>query len=66
MVRLSALRLKSRTKRHRMPSKTVNPDLAKERQKATFNVEEFTTWWSDGETKKEERRALGKFSKVVT
>lgn len=43
-----------------MPSKTVNPDLVRERQKASFNVEEFTIWWHDGETKNEERRALGK------
>lgn len=44
-----------------MPVNKVNPDLVKERQKATFNVEEFTTWWNDGEDKKLERRALGRW-----
>lgn len=42
-------------------SAKVNPDLQKERNKATFNTEEFTIWWSGGRKKYEERKALGKF-----
>lgn len=41
-------------------SKTINPDLLKERKRATFNVEEFTVWWSGGEEKLKERRERGK------
>ncbi|XP_075168301.1 acyl-coenzyme A oxidase 1-like [Haematobia irritans] len=31
--------------------KTINPELQKERQNATFNVEDFAKWWHGGEEK---------------
>lgn len=42
-----------------MANKTVNPDLLKERQNCTFNVEEFARWWAGGEKKLEHRREMG-------
>lgn len=41
-------------------SKKVNPDLLKERKKCTFNVEELTTWWCNGQQKLKEKRERGK------
>lgn len=45
-----------------MPSTsgTVNKDLQAERDKCTFNNEEFTLWWVGGETKLKEKRFRGK------
>lgn len=40
-------------------SKTVNPDLANERIKCTFDREEFARYWLDGEQKLQEKRARG-------
>ncbi|XP_052860428.1 probable peroxisomal acyl-coenzyme A oxidase 1 isoform X1 [Anopheles cruzii] len=37
-------------------SETVNKDLQAERDKCTFNNEEFTLWWVGGETKLKEKR----------
>ena len=46
-----------------MPSTTatINPDLQKERNAATFNPEEFTLLWYGGEEKLQSKKALGKF-----
>lgn len=41
--------------------KTINPDLEKERQKCSFDVEEFTRYWYGD--KLEEKRARGMFKK---
>ncbi|XP_030380571.1 probable peroxisomal acyl-coenzyme A oxidase 1 [Scaptodrosophila lebanonensis] len=38
--------------------KTINPDLQKERKAATFDVEEFATWWHDGEAKLRAKREV--------
>jgi hypothetical protein len=40
-------------------SKTVNPDLANERTKCTFEREELARYWLDGEQKLQEKRARG-------
>lgn len=40
-------------------SNKVNPDLANERKKCSFNTEEFTNWWYGGAKKVEEKRARG-------
>ncbi|KAI8128650.1 putative peroxisomal acyl-coenzyme A oxidase 1 [Lucilia cuprina] len=37
---------------------TINPDLQKERQNATFNVEDFALWWHGGEEKLKFKREL--------
>ncbi|XP_037953027.1 probable peroxisomal acyl-coenzyme A oxidase 1 [Teleopsis dalmanni] len=37
---------------------TVNPDLQKERNSASFNVEEFATWWHGGAEKLKFKREL--------
>lgn len=36
--------------------KTINPDLAKERQKCTFDVEELARYWIGDQTKLDEKR----------
>lgn len=41
--------------------KTINPDLANERQKCTFDVEELARYWIGDQSKLEEKRARGKF-----
>ncbi|XP_023299625.2 probable peroxisomal acyl-coenzyme A oxidase 1 [Lucilia cuprina] len=38
--------------------KTINADLQKERQNATFNVEDFALWWHGGEEKLKFKREL--------
>lgn len=38
----------------------VNPDLLEERNKVSFNVEEFTNWFYGGAEKVKEKRFLGK------
>lgn len=40
-------------------NKKNNPDIVRERQKATFNVEELTNFLDGGKNKTEERRNLG-------
>lgn len=40
-------------------SDRVNPDLAKEREKCTFDVEELSRYWIGDQTKLEEKRARG-------
>lgn len=40
--------------------KTVNPDLQKERQNASFNVEDFALWWHGGPEKLKIKRHMGK------
>lgn len=40
--------------------KTVNPDLQKERENASFNVEDFALWYYGGEEKLKFKRYLGK------
>ncbi|XP_055529883.1 probable peroxisomal acyl-coenzyme A oxidase 1 [Wyeomyia smithii] len=44
-----------------MPSKEVNKDLQIERNKCSFNNEEFTLWWIGGETKLKEKHFREKF-----
>lgn len=39
---------------------TVNPDLQKERQNASFNVEDFALWWHGGPEKLKIKRYMGK------
>lgn len=41
--------------------KTINPDLANERQRCTFDVEELARYWIGDQSKLEEKRARGKF-----
>lgn len=48
-----------------VPKKTtVNPDLANERKKCSFNTSEFTNWWYGGEKKVAEKRSRGE--KMIT
>lgn len=42
-----------------MAKYAVNPDLVKERQNCTFNIEEFAEWWSGGAQKLKHRRNMG-------
>lgn len=44
------------------PSSKVNPDLQEERNKVTFNVEEFTNWYYEGEQNVSQKRFLGKLN----
>lgn len=46
----------------KMPCTKMNPDIKEERDKVSFNVEEFTNWFYGGAGKVEEKRFLGKFS----
>lgn len=39
---------------------TVNPDLQKERDAATFNSEEFAAWWAGGEEELKFKRNISK------
>lgn len=39
-----------------MPAQVVNKDLQNERNKCTFNQEEFTLWWVGGEKQLKEKR----------
>lgn len=41
-------------------AKEVNPYLAKERAKCTFDVEEFTNFFDGGKENTEKRRRIGK------
>ncbi|XP_019847959.2 probable peroxisomal acyl-coenzyme A oxidase 1 [Bactrocera dorsalis] len=43
-----------------MPSNAVNPDLQREREKASFNTQEFTYWWLGGKEKYEAKKKLEK------
>jgi len=38
---------------------TINPDLARERRAATFNVLEMTHVWDDGASNTERRQRIG-------
>lgn len=40
--------------------KTINPDLARERQNCTFDVEELARYWIGDQGKLEEKRVRGK------
>lgn len=44
-----------------MPAAAVNPDLVKERNKCTFDKEEFTRWWYGGEEELKRKRLIGNF-----
>lgn len=37
----------------------MNPDIQEEREKVSFNLEEFTNWYHGGVAKVEEKRFLG-------
>lgn len=37
----------------------MNPDIKEEREKVSFNIEEFTNWYHRGADKVEEKRFLG-------
>lgn len=39
----------------------LNPDIKEERDKVTFNIEEFTNWYHQGAEKVKEKRFLGNF-----
>lgn len=41
-------------------STKVNPDLVEERQKVSFQVEDFTNWFHDGAEKVKQKRFYGK------
>lgn len=41
----------------------VNKDLKEERDKVTFNVEEFTNWYHDGAENVKEKRFFGEISR---
>lgn len=47
-------------------TKKVNQDLNEERQKITFNVEEFTKWYYGGEANVKDKRYVGKSSVSYT
>lgn len=38
----------------------INPDIQEERDKVSFNVEEFTNWYYGGADSVKEKRFLGK------
>lgn len=40
----------------------INPDIAKERLAASFDVEEFAVWWHGGADKLKEKREIGMLS----
>lgn len=40
---------------------TINPDLANERQKCTFDVEELARYWAGDQAKLDDKRARGTF-----
>ncbi|XP_063700828.1 probable peroxisomal acyl-coenzyme A oxidase 1 [Culicoides brevitarsis] len=42
-------------------AKKVNPDIAKERKKCTFDVEEMACWWNNGAQKLKEKREREQF-----
>jgi hypothetical protein len=43
---------------------TINKDLKEERDRVTFNVEEFTSWYYGGAENVEERRKIGEFHEI--
>jgi len=45
---------------------TVNPDLQKERDGASFSSEEFAAWWSGGEEILKFNRGVRKSIKLIT
>lgn len=45
--------------------KTINPDLARERQNCTFDVEELARYWIGDQTKLDEKRVRGKWKIYV-
>lgn len=45
--------------------KTINPDLARERQNCTFDVEELARYWIGDQTKLDEKRVRGKWKIFV-
>lgn len=47
-----------------MIPKTINPDLQKERNAASFNSEDFALWFHGGEEKLKFKRMIGKFENV--
>lgn len=44
---------------------TVNPDLQKERDAASFNSEEFAAWWAGGEEVLKFNRGVRKSIKLI-
>lgn len=45
-----------------MPASTVNKDLQAERDKGSFDRNEFTLWWVGGKEKLKEKQDLGKYA----
>lgn len=41
----------------------INPDIEKERKNASFDVNEFASWYHGGKDKLEMKRKLGKYIK---
>lgn len=44
-----------------MTMSKMNQDIREEREKVSFNIEEFTNWYWKGADKVEEKRYLGDF-----
>jgi hypothetical protein len=44
----------------------VNPDIKEERDKVSFNIEEFTNWFYGGKEKVVKKRFLGKLSRSLS
>lgn len=42
----------------------VNPDLANERKKCTFDVEELAKWWWNGAEELKEKRKIGEYINI--
>lgn len=45
---------------------TVNRDLAKERERCTFQTSELTHWWDEGEDKVKEKRKIGNIIVIIS
>lgn len=43
--------------------KTINPDLERERQKCSFDIEELARYWYGDQNKLDEKRARGMCNK---
>lgn len=49
-----------------MPGSKMNQDLVAEREKRTFDAEEFAVWWNGGSQKLKEKRDRGKNSIIIS
>lgn len=45
-----------------MVNKSVNPDLDRERKKASFNPREFADWWHEGANVVDTKRKIGAYN----